>query len=99
MVEEQVLNSAREYAAAARELMGPSQVILYDSHAKGTATSDSDIDITVIVRELPKDYLPVMSALWSLTRKTNDAIEPVLLTADDDRSGFLSAVRRTEVAV
>ena len=99
MVEEQVLNSAREYAAAVRELMEPSQVILYGSQAKGTATPDSDIDIAVIVQELPQDYLSTMTTLWRLTRKINDTIELVLLTADDDRSGFLSTVRRTGVAV
>ena len=99
MVKEQVLNSAREYAAAVREIMEPSQVILYGSQAKGTATPDSDIDIAVIVQKLPQDYLSTMTALWRLTRKIDDAIEPVLLTSDDDRSGFLSAVLRTGVAV
>lgn len=99
MVKERVLNSAREYADAVREIMKPSQVILYGSQAKGTATPDSDIDIAVIVQELPKDYLSTMTALWKLTRKIDDAIEPILLTLDDDRSGFLSVVQRTGVAV
>ena len=69
MVKEQVLNSAREYAAAVREIMEPSQVILYGSQARGTATPDSDIDIAVVVQELSNDYLSVMAALWKLTRK------------------------------
>lgn len=99
MVKEQVLSSAREYANAVREIMEPSQVILYGSQARGTATPDSDIDIAVVVSELPEDYLSVVTALWRLTRRINDAIEPVLLTADDDRSGFLSTVQRTGVAV
>lgn len=99
MVKEQVLNLAREYADAVREIMEPSQVILYGSQARGTATPDSDIDIAVVVSELPEDYLSVVTALWRLTRRINDAIEPVLLTADDDRSGFLSTVQRTGVAV
>lgn len=99
MVKEQVLNSAREYAAAVRKVMTPSQVILYGSQAKGTAAPDSDIDIAVVVSELPEDYLSAVTELWRLTRGIDDAIEPVLLTPDDDRSGFLSTVQRTGVAV
>lgn len=99
MVKEQVLNSAREYADAVRKVMMPSQVILYGSQVKGTATPDSDIDIAVVVSELPEDYLSAVTELWRLTRGINDAIEPVLLTSDDEQSGFLSTVQRTGVAV
>lgn len=99
MVKEQVLTSAKEYAEAVREILNPSEVILYGSQAKGTATKDSDIDIAVVVRETPADYLSVMATLWKLTRKINDAIEPVLLTLDDERSGFLATVQRTGVVI
>lgn len=49
--------------------------------------------------ELPGDYLDTMSALWRLTRRVNENIEPVLLTAEDDTSGFLSTVQKTGIAV
>lgn len=35
----------------------------------------------------------------SYARGVSDDIEPVLLTADDDKSGFLSTVRKTGIAV
>ena len=34
-----------------------------------------------------------------MTRSVSDDIEPVLLTADDDKSGFLNTVRKTGIAV
>ena len=99
MDQEQVLNIAKRYAAAVRETMGYSKVFFYGSCAKGTATPNSDIDIAVVVDEVPGDYLNTVATLWKLTRSVDHAIEPVLLTKSDDTSGFLQTVQRTGVAV
>lgn len=99
MDQEKVLSLAKEYAAAVREVVDASAVFLYGSHAKGTATEDSDIDIAVVVKELPGDYLDTLSALWRLTRRVDQNIEPVLLTSDDDSSGFLHTVKKTGIMV
>lgn len=99
MDQEKVLNIARDYAASVRKVIDAADVFLYGSYARDTATKDSDIDIAIIVRQLPDDYLRTMATLWKLTRGVSDDIEPVLLTADDDKSGFLSTVRKTGIAV
>lgn len=99
MAESKVLNTAKAYADAVRGMMDAKAIFLYGSHAKGTATKDSDIDIAVVVDELPDDYLTVISQLWSLTRKVDHDIEPVLLTEADKQSGFLQTVERTGIAV
>lgn len=99
MDQEKVLNVAKEYAAAVRKVVNATAVFLYGSYAKGTASKDSDIDIAVVVDEIPGDYLDTMTTLWRLTRSIGQEIEPVLLTAEDDQSGFLSAIRKTEIAV
>ncbi|MCI8827605.1 MAG: nucleotidyltransferase domain-containing protein [Ruminiclostridium sp.] len=99
MDQKQVLSLAKEYAAAVREVVDATAVFLYGSHAKGTATEDSDIDIAIVVKEISGDYLDTMSALWRLTRSVNQNIEPVLLTLEDETSGFLSTVRKTGIAV
>ena len=96
MDQSKVLSIARKYADAVRQIMDTDAIFLYGSHARGTATKDSDIDIAVVVDHIPADYL---TALWKLTRTVNLEIEPVLLAASDDRSGFLSTVRRTGIAV
>ncbi len=73
----------------------PCQIILFGSYAKGNATSDSDIDIAVIVDEIKGDYLNNTSLLYKLRRNVDDRIEPVLLESGSDPSGFLEEVRRT----
>lgn len=99
MAQDEVLTIAKEYADAVRGIMQTSGVFLYGSYAKGTATADSDIDIAVVVDHIPGDYLNAVSKLWSLTRNVSQAIEPVLLTAADNQSGFLQTVKRTGIAV
>ena len=47
MVEEKVLNIAKKYAVEVRKVMDATAIFLYGSHAKGTATKDSDIDIAL----------------------------------------------------
>lgn len=99
MDKKQAMNIAKKYASAVRKTFSVCDIILYGSYARGTATENSDIDIAVIVDQLPNDYLSAASLLWKLTREIDDGIEPVLLTADDDASGFLTTVRNTGIAI
>lgn len=99
MAESEVLNTAKAYAAAVRRIIDAKAIFLFGSHAKGTATKESDIDIAVVVDEVPGDYLTVVSKLWGLTREVDHDIEPVLLTDADSQSGFLQTVERTGIAV
>lgn len=99
MDRDKVLSVAKEYADAVRHVVDARNIFLYGSHARGTATKDSDIDIAIVVDQIPGDYLDVLATLWKLTRSVDHAIEPVLLTPDDDPSGFLSTIERTGIAV
>ena len=83
MDQDKVLTIARAYADAVRNVMNPSGVFLYGSQSKGTATRDSDIDIAVVVDQLPGDYLESLSLLWKLTRSVSEELEPVLLSTRD----------------
>ena len=55
-------------------------------------------DYAVSVRKVIDAADGTMATLWKLTRGVSDDIEPVLLTADDDKSGFLSTGRKTGIA-
>ncbi len=99
MAESKVLNAAKAYANAVRGIMDTQAIFLFGSCANGTATKDSDIDIAVVVDEVPGDYLTTVSRLWALTRQVDHGIEPVLLTPADRESGFLQTVERTGIAV
>ena len=97
MDQEKVLNIAKGYADSVRRILPVKNVYLYGSYARGTAGKYSDIDIAVIVDELPEDYLGTLKLLWRLTRDECVDIEPVLLNGREDRSGFLATVLKTGI--
>ncbi len=83
---------ARLYAQKVKNLMPVSMVVLYGSHARGTAGKNSDIDIAVVVDKFDGDYLKTSAELFNLVRTVNKRIEPVLLYRENDKSGFLDSV-------
>lgn len=50
---------------------------LFGSHAKGTASSASDIDICIVSKKLGKDYFREMVKLRLMALRIDDRIEPV----------------------
>ena len=97
MEQEKVMSIAKAYADSVRRVLPVKDIYLYGSYARGTAGKDSDIDIAVIVDELPEDYLGTLKLLWRLTRDECVDIEPVLLNGREDRSGFLATVLKTGI--
>ncbi len=91
-MDKNIIEIARRYAEKVRKRLPVEMVILYGSYLEGTATEYSDIDIAVIVAELPADYLEASAELFSLVRGINTRIEPVLLCKKYDKSGFLESV-------
>ena len=83
---------AKLYAQKVLDYMPVDMVILYGSHAHGTAKKTSDIDIAVVVDKFKGDYLKVSADLFGLVRGVNIRIEPVLLCRATDKSGFLESV-------
>ena len=63
MDQETVLSIAKKYASVVREAVDASAIFLYGSCARGTATADSDIDIAVVMDEVPGDYLSPVAML------------------------------------
>ena len=95
MAGNEAIRLAEEYAQAVVKEISPVAVILYGSHAKGTARPDSDLDIAVVVQDFRGDWLTASSKLWKLRRGISDDIEPILLDRADDPSGFVAEVYRT----
>lgn len=77
--------------------MSARHIVLCGFCAKGTATSDSGIDI-VVVDNLDGDYLDEQAKVHKLRRSVDPRIEPVLLECGQDESGFLKKVMDTGYA-
>jgi predicted nucleotidyltransferase len=86
---------AARYAKEARQALDPEAVVLFGSYVDGAPHEWSDIDIAVIVSGFEGDWLKTASTLHSLTRKVSLDIEPHLLDAASDPSGFAAHVLKT----
>ena len=78
----QAIKLAKRYKALVAEQLPLTALYLYGSFSKGNYTSESDIDIAVIVDRLDDDYFADTPLLWRLKRKISNLIEPVLLVED-----------------
>ena len=96
---EEAINLVRQYKQAiSHRFQQEPKVMLYGSYSKGYATSDSDIDVAVIVPTYGDRKMELSQGLWRDTRNVSFLIEPVLM-AEDRPSPLYDDVMRTGIAV
>ncbi len=93
------LEHAKMYAQLVGEQLHPLKIVLFGSYSNGNYTTNSDIDIAVIVNEIDGDFLSISKQLNKLTRNIDSRIEPVLIQNGEDRSGFLSTILETGITL
>jgi predicted nucleotidyltransferase len=91
-MDRKIIEKVRKYAEIVRKEMPVKMVILYGSYARDMESLNSDIDVAVVVDEIESDYLELSARLFHLVRGIDTRIEPVLLSSNDDKSGFLSSI-------
>ncbi|MEA2083431.1 MAG: nucleotidyltransferase domain-containing protein [Thermodesulfobacteriota bacterium] len=79
--------------------MNDYELILFGSHAKGTAHEDSDVDVAIVVDEVQGDYFSTRPLLWKIRREIDDRIEPILFEKNHDDSGFLSEIIKNGIII
>lgn len=92
MDKREVVEKVRKYSDLVRTHFPVRLVILYGSYAKATGREGSDIDVAIVVNKIDEDFLMSEVKLYRLRREVDERIEPVLLEADNDRSGFLEQI-------
>lgn len=91
------LENSKRYAARIKEQFPNSKIMLYGSYSNGEPTENSDIDIAVIINNFTGNWLKTSSQLWRCTENIDMRIEPVLLDAMDDQSGFCEHILQTGI--
>jgi predicted nucleotidyltransferase len=91
-MDREVVDKVRKYAELVKREMPVKMIILFGSYARGSEKRSSDIDVAVVVDRLQNDYLEQSARLFHLIRGIDTRIEPILLTSEGDKSGFLSSI-------
>lgn len=99
MDREQVINKLKIYKKLLSEHLDFEEMILYGSHARGSAGEHSDVDVAVVVDSHSGDYFTIRPLLWKIRRQIDDRIEPVLLERQHDDSGFLAEIQNYGIQI
>jgi uncharacterized protein len=92
---QEAISLVKRYADVVRAQFPVRKVVLYGSHARGTAHEYSDIDVAVLVDHIDGDLLDLETTLFRLGRAIDFRIEPVLREEAHDPSGLIAEILRT----
>jgi len=94
-----VLKLVHQYKDVIGGLVDNPKVYLFGSYSKDCAKEDSDIDVAVVLSDIPdSQFLTISSQLWKATLKVTTKIEPVLI---DSRhwSPLYEDIQKTGIAI
>ena len=92
----EVIARVKQYAAVLSRELPITQVILFGSYVSGHPHEESDIDVAVVMLDVPTaDYLAVLKRLCKLRTPIDPMIEPHLMLETGNNGGFLQEVQRT----
>lgn len=104
-MEKKQLEILREFADKIRGRYPRAMIFAFGSHAKGTATPESDLDICVVLPHMkPEDRIAVSDIAWEAGLEHDLHLSTVVVSQKDFEQGplsvspFIEAVRNEGVA-
>ena len=91
-MDKEIIEIVNKYTQKVKNYMPVRMIVLYGSYAEGFGRESSDIDIAVVVDQFKGDYLKASAELFNLVRGVNKRIEPISISAKNDKSGFLKSI-------
>ena len=95
----EAIEKVKEYKLLLEDHFQINNVYLFGSYAKNTNKEDSDIDVAIVVSNIPEDFFAVNPLLWKIRRQVDDRIEPILIDKNNDKSGFLEEIKRSGIEI
>ena len=93
MVKKHILNKLKRFRQLLeKEGISVEKLILYGSHARGTARRDSDIDVCVVSKNFGKDIIEERCYLFHQAPKIDARIEPIAFSLHDYETNRLSPI-------
>jgi predicted nucleotidyltransferase len=104
-MEKKQLESLREFADTIRDRYPGSMIFAFGSHARGSASQESDLDVCVVLPRMEsKDRIAVSDIAWETGLKHDLHLSTVVISQKDFEHGplsvspFIQAIRSEGVA-
>ena len=100
MVDQGIINKVRQYVTLIPKSFGVRRVYLFGSFARGQEQEASDIDIALVLANMP-DFYEAQKRLMQLRRKIDLRIEPHPIKLEDFNvsNPFADEIERTGVEI
>jgi len=100
MVNQRIIDTVKQYTMIIPKDFGLKSAYLFGSYAKGKERDDSDIDIALVLENMP-DFFYTQKMLMKLRRKIDMRIEPHPIKEQDFNSlnPFAFEIERTGIAI
>lgn len=100
MANQSVIETVKQYLRLIPHDLGVKKAYLFGSHAKGDEREDSDIDIAIIVQNMP-DFFFTQKLLMKLRRNIDLRIEPHPIKEQDFNSSnpFAFEIKNTGIEI
>ncbi len=100
MVDQGVLNTVNQYVMLIAKELGVKKAYLFGSFAHGKEREESDIDIAVVIENMP-DFFSTQKLLMRLRRNVDLRIEPHPIMEEDFNSSnpFAWEIEKTGILV
>lgn len=100
MANQRVIDTVKQYIMIIPKEFGVKKAYLFGSFAKGKGKDDSDIDIALVLENMP-DFFYTQKLLMKLRRKIDLRIEPHPIKEQDFNSmnPFANEIERTGIVI
>lgn len=100
MVDRRVINTVKQYIKLIPKEVGVKRAYLFGSYARGKEKEESDIDIAVVIENMP-DFFSTQKLLMQLRRNVDLRIEPHPIMEQDFNSSnpFAWEIEKTGIKV
>jgi predicted nucleotidyltransferase len=95
----EIIDKIKQLANQAKLYFEFEKVVVYGSYTKRTNTADSDIDVAFFVKEILPEHWSLSAKLFELVDKIDNRIEPIIINAKTDKSGFAQNILENGVVV
>jgi predicted nucleotidyltransferase len=92
MVDQAIFAKVKAFAELVKVSLPVKRVVLFGSYAQGNARPNSDIDVAVILQNVPANVWKTEAELFRLARDIDFRIEPILVDDTNDFSGFWAEI-------
>jgi predicted nucleotidyltransferase len=98
-MDKEINNNLIKLANEAKKYFKFENVYLFGSYSNNTSKKDSDIDVAFIVNKIYPNHWELSAKLFEIVDSIDNRIEPLIISKENDHSGFLNNIIKKGIRI